>query len=236
MLIVLLKKELFTRKIFNRIRADCLISGAFGFFRKETLKEVGGYSEDTVGEDMDVVLKLQKKCYGTSRASFVYEKRGVCYTKTPGTAKRLMHQRDRWQRGLLDCLVRHRNMLFNPQYGALGFVVLPYELVVELVGPFFVVMHAVNLICAIVHFEWWFQIVPNNPILSCIQSWWIYIAYLVLEIVVSVLADYDSNKKLSARTCIQICFIIMVSMLWSVPLAIARIYGMLTFHWRKMVW
>ena len=49
--------------------------------------EVGGYSEDTVGEDMGVVLKLQKKCYGTSHATFIYDKDGVCYTKTPGTVK-----------------------------------------------------------------------------------------------------------------------------------------------------
>lgn len=75
--------------------------------------EVGGYSEDTVGEDMGVVLKLQKKCYGTSHATFIYEKDGVCYTKTPETVKRLLHQRDRWQRELLDCLMRHRNMLFH---------------------------------------------------------------------------------------------------------------------------
>lgn len=68
-----------------------------------------------------------------------------------------------------------KHVVSHPQYGALGLVVLPYECVVELAGPFFVIIHAINLICAIVHFELWFQIVPGNPILSCIQSWWIYI-------------------------------------------------------------
>ena len=102
-----------TRNVFAALNAQCLISGAFGVFRKSSLMEVNGYDTDTVGEDMEMVLRLQNSGLKRSEGRIIYEPESVCYTGTPETLGRLFHQRDRWQRGLLDCLIKHANMLFN---------------------------------------------------------------------------------------------------------------------------
>ena len=124
------------RRIFAKLNAQCLISGAFGVFRKSSLLEMGGYDTDTVGEDMELVLRLQDGGYHKGN-QIVYDPTAVCYTRVPHSLKRLLHQRDRWQRGLMDCLIKHQNMIANPRYGMLGLAAMSYQLVVELLGPVF---------------------------------------------------------------------------------------------------
>ena len=123
-----------SRSIFARLNAQCLISGAFGVFRKSTLLGINGYDIDTVGEDMELVLRLQEKDYQQSKKQIVYDPTAVCYTGVPHSIKRLLHQRDRWQRGLMDCLIKHYNMIANPHYGLLGLVTMCYQFVIELLG------------------------------------------------------------------------------------------------------
>ena len=114
------------RRIFAKLNAQCLISGAFGVFRKSALLEINGYDTDTVGEDMELVLRLQDQGFRQSKNQIVYDPTAVCYTGVPHSLKRLLHQRDRWQRGLMDCLIKHRNMIANPFYGLLGLVTMSY--------------------------------------------------------------------------------------------------------------
>ena len=135
-----------SRRIFVRLNAQCLISGAFGVFRKSTLLGMNGYDIDTVGEDMELVLRLQKQGFQQSKKQIVYEPTAVCYTGVPHSIKRLLHQRDRWQRGLMDCLIKHHNLIANPRYGLLGLVTMCYQLMVELLGPIFWVIYTVLLI------------------------------------------------------------------------------------------
>jgi cellulose synthase/poly-beta-1,6-N-acetylglucosamine synthase-like glycosyltransferase len=103
----------------------------------------GGYAHDTVGEDMELVLRLRRFGYeqhGPHRIEFVPDP--VAWTEAPETLKILGRQRDRWHRGLADVMWRHRRVLFNPRYGAMGMLVYPYFFLVELLGP---VVEAVGL-------------------------------------------------------------------------------------------
>ena len=125
------------RRIFSKLNAQCLISGAFGVFRKSALLGINGYDTDTVGEDMELVMRLQEQNFQQSKKQIVYEPTAVCYTGVPHSIKRLLHQRDRWQRGLMDCLIKHHNLIANPHYGLLGLVTMCYHLMVELLGPIF---------------------------------------------------------------------------------------------------
>lgn len=84
------------RRLFAGLNAQCLISGAFGVFRKNVLLEMNGYDIDTVGEDMELVLRLQERGYQQSKKQIVYDPAAVCYTGVPHSIKRLLHQRDRW--------------------------------------------------------------------------------------------------------------------------------------------
>ena len=126
-----------TRRVFALLNAQCLISGAFGIFRRSALLEINGYDRDTVGENMELVLRLQEKAYKQQKRKIVYEPAAICHTTVPSSLKRLMRQRDRWQRGLMDCLIKHRHIILNTHYGLLGVVTLFYQLLIELLGPDF---------------------------------------------------------------------------------------------------
>lgn len=112
-----------------------IISGAFGVFRKDLLLAIDGYRK-TVGEDMDLVLRLHRHCIDNEikyKVSFASDP--VCWTQVPSDLMTLLRQRNRWQRGLFDSLWYNRAMLFNPRYGKIGTIGLPCYLIFELLGP-----------------------------------------------------------------------------------------------------
>lgn len=123
------------RVAWHRAGSLLIISGAFGVFRKDLLETIGGYRK-TVGEDMDLVIRLHRYCIDRRipyEIGFVPEP--VCWTQVPTDMRSLLQQRNRWQRGLTDCLWHNRGMLFNPRYGAVGLIAFPYFVLFELIGP-----------------------------------------------------------------------------------------------------
>ncbi len=142
-----LRAFLFGRLGWNRLGGNLIISGAFGLFRREAVLAVGGYAHDTVGEDMELVAKLRRRGLergGPQRVDFVPDP--VAWTEVPESLRVLGRQRDRWHRGLADVLWRHRRLLANPRYGALGLVVMPYFLLIELLAP---VVETLGLLAAV---------------------------------------------------------------------------------------
>jgi cellulose synthase/poly-beta-1,6-N-acetylglucosamine synthase-like glycosyltransferase len=114
-----------------------IISGAFGIFRRDEVMQVGGFLHSTVGEDMELVVRLHHRLRAQGRRyriPFVSEP--VCWTEVPESWKVLQRQRNRWQRGALDSLWLHRGVLFNPRYGAVGLFAIPYFLFFEVLAPF----------------------------------------------------------------------------------------------------
>lgn len=131
-----LRAFLMARLAFSRLGALTIISGAFGLFRRAAVIEAGGYSRGTVGEDMELVVKLhrlmrdQRRDY---RIAFLAEP--VCWTEAPETLAVLARQRARWHRGALETFARHGDMLFKPRYGRVGAVGFGYILLVDIIGP-----------------------------------------------------------------------------------------------------
>ncbi len=131
---------------WNVFNSTLVISGAFGLFSKKAVKAVGGYTPRCIGEDMELVIRLhQYHRFHQIPYSIVFVPDPVCWTEAPSDLASLGKQRDRWQRGLADTLVRSRKMFLNPRYGFIGLVALPYFLIVELLGPLIEVL-AVSLI------------------------------------------------------------------------------------------
>lgn len=131
-----LRAFLFGRLGWNRLGGNIIISGAFGLFRRESVLSAGGYLQDTVGEDMELVLRLKRLSYeqgSPGKIAFVPDP--VAWTEVPESMRVLGRQRDRWHRGLADVLWRHRRMLLNPRYGVTGLFVFPYYVFVELLAP-----------------------------------------------------------------------------------------------------
>jgi cellulose synthase/poly-beta-1,6-N-acetylglucosamine synthase-like glycosyltransferase len=124
------------RVALSEINGLMIISGAFGVFTREAVVAVGGFRQDTVGEDMEMVTKLHRHFRRARRPyRIVFQPDPVCWTEAPERLDSLARQRDRWQRGTLQVLQIHRGMLFNPRYGVLGWLVVPYYVVFEGIGP-----------------------------------------------------------------------------------------------------
>jgi cellulose synthase/poly-beta-1,6-N-acetylglucosamine synthase-like glycosyltransferase len=124
------------RTAWSKLNCLLIISGAFGMFRRRDLILAGGYSGDTVGEDMELTTRIHRVLREHDRRykiSFVPDP--IAWTEVPDTLRVLRRQRDRWHRGLIDTLFRHRKMLFNPRYGSVGLVAMPYFLLFEFLGP-----------------------------------------------------------------------------------------------------
>jgi cellulose synthase/poly-beta-1,6-N-acetylglucosamine synthase-like glycosyltransferase len=113
-----------------------IISGAFGLFRTDLVRAVGGYRSRAIGEDFDLVARLHRHML-EKKAD--YEIRFVpdpmCWTEVPSDLRSLGRQRARWQKGLLDVLWPNRDMLFRPRYGRIGCFALPYLWLFELLAP-----------------------------------------------------------------------------------------------------
>jgi cellulose synthase/poly-beta-1,6-N-acetylglucosamine synthase-like glycosyltransferase len=122
---------------WSSLRSLLIISGAFGLYRKSEVMAVGGYDRWTETEDLDLVLKLHRRLRESGRKyRIVFVPDPVCWTEVPGTLRVLARQRNRWHRGLLQSLWRHRRMIGNPRYGVIGTLALPYFVLFETFGPF----------------------------------------------------------------------------------------------------
>ena len=125
------------RILFDRFNGSIIISGAFGLFKKSVVIGAGGYDPNTMGEDMELVVKLHVYCRENQIPYRIrYATDAVCWTQAPETLKDLCKQRRRWHIGLFQSMTRHRRMLFNPKYGLVGFVSYLYFLIYELLSPY----------------------------------------------------------------------------------------------------
>ncbi len=122
---------------WSALNAMLVISGAFGIFRRNDVVAAGGYSTNTVGEDMELVMRLHHMHGASGKAYHIgFVPDPVAWTECPETIGGLARQRDRWQRGLAESLFRHRAMCLNPRYGNVGMLAYPFFLFFELFGPF----------------------------------------------------------------------------------------------------
>jgi cellulose synthase/poly-beta-1,6-N-acetylglucosamine synthase-like glycosyltransferase len=131
-----LRAFLFGRMGWSGSNSLLIISGAFGLFEKRTAVIAGGYATDTVGEDMELVVRMHRHLHDRNqpyRVGFVPD--AICWTEVPESLRVLRRQRTRWQRGLIDTLWRHRGMIGRPRYGTVGLVSLPGFVLFEMLSP-----------------------------------------------------------------------------------------------------
>lgn len=133
-----------------------VISGAFGLFKRDRVLEIGGYltgegayRRDTVGEDMELVVRLVDHMTGAGQPFAVrYAYNANCWTEVPERWESLLRQRDRWHRGLIEIMTYHKRMIGSRRHGKVGLIALPYLVLFELIGPFFeIIGFAVVALC-----------------------------------------------------------------------------------------
>lgn len=131
-----LRAFLIGREAWGQGNMLMIISGAFGLFRTDLVRAVGGYRPRAIGEDFDLVARLHRHLL-EKRADYriLFVADPMCWTEVPSDLKSLGRQRARWQKGLLDVLWPNRDMLFKWRYARIGYFALPYLWVFELFAP-----------------------------------------------------------------------------------------------------
>ena len=124
------------RLAWSRLDGLLLISGALGLFDKEVVINCGGYYSKTVGEDMELVVRMRRYMADQNQKyKVVYISDPLCWTEAPSTLKVLGTQRNRWTRGTIDTIFLHSKIFFNPKYGFMGMVSYPYWVFFEWLAP-----------------------------------------------------------------------------------------------------
>lgn len=122
------------RRALSRFDAIMVVPGAVGAWRREALEDVGGYPEDTLAEDQDLTIAIQRKGW-----KIAYDEDAVAWTEAPETLRALGKQRFRWSFGTLQCLWKHRAVLRRRRPGALAFIGMPqawlFQIVFAVISP-----------------------------------------------------------------------------------------------------
>ena len=130
-----LRSFLLGRVAWSRLQALIIVSGAFGVYRRELLSELGGLDPTALAEDAELVVRVHRHMRESDKDyTLAFLPDPVCWTEVPNSLGQLAKQRRRWSRGLAEVLWVHRDMMFNPKFGRIGLVALPYYLLFELLG------------------------------------------------------------------------------------------------------
>lgn len=122
------------RRALTKLDAIMVVPGAVGAWRREALDEVGGYPEDTLAEDQDLTIAIQRKGWKVA-----YDEDAVAWTEAPESFHALSKQRFRWSFGTLQCLWKHRGTLRKGRPSGLAFIGMPqawlFQIVFAVISP-----------------------------------------------------------------------------------------------------
>jgi len=138
------------RMAWSRLNGLLVISGAFGMFDKDIVIKVGGYDASTVGEDMELIVRMRRYMEEEKlKYKVAYIPDPLCWTEAPDNLKTLVSQRNRWTRGTIETLRKHRKIGLNPKYHRLGLVSMPYWFTYERMAPIIEVLGIIYFIILI---------------------------------------------------------------------------------------
>ena len=139
----------FDRRAFSSLNCITVVPGSVGAWRRSVLEEVGGFSSETLAEDQDLTIQVRKRGYKIG-----YEEEAIGLTEAPDSLRNLAKQRFRWSYGTLQCMWKHKDALFNPKYGTLGFIAMPnvwiFQVFFPLISPLMDLMFVWTLAAALI--------------------------------------------------------------------------------------
>ena len=125
-----------SRILMDGYNGNLIISGAFGLFKKDVVIAAGGYDLQTLGEDMELVVKLHVFCRNNNIPyTMRYEPNACCWSQVPGSLRDLLKQRRRWHLGLFQCMTKYYKIFANRRFGRVSFISYMYYLLFELASP-----------------------------------------------------------------------------------------------------
>lgn len=208
-----------------------IVSGAFGVFKKQAVIEVGGYKTNTIGEDMEIVVRLHKYMRANRRKyKIIFCEDAVCWTQGPMSVNDIRSQRRRWQIGLLDTLLAHRGLFFNPHYGSVGLAAIPYNWVFELFGA---VVEALG-----------YFIIPFSLLMGELNMFFFTIYFLLavlLGVILSmgslILEQYTRKSVMSAKQCLSLSlYAVLENFGYRQMITLFRLEGILKYRKLRKTW
>ena len=208
-----------------------IVSGAFGLFRKQTVIEVGGYKTNTIGEDMEIVVRIHKYMRKHKKKYRVkFNENSICWTQGPMSMKDIRSQRRRWQIGLFDTLLSHASMLFNPFYGFVGMFAVPYNWIFELLGA---VVEVIGYI-----------LIPFTLIMGELNMFF-FVTYFLLAVMLGVILSEGSlvleqlthKHAMNAKQCLLISlYAILENFGYRQLITLYRVEGILKYRKLRKTW
>lgn len=153
------------RMAWSKINGLLLISGALGLFDKQIVIECGGYYPKTVGEDMELVVRMRRHmAEKKEKFRVAYVPDPLLWTEAPDSISIFGRQRNRWTRGTIDTLLIHRKLFFNRRYGLMGVLSYPFWFFFEWLAPLVEVAGLIYFSCII------FFGIPNWPFILMLYA------------------------------------------------------------------
>lgn len=226
-----LRAFLMGRMALSKLNMILIISGAFSVFSKRHVIEAGGYSVDTIGEDMELVVKLQrlvKEKKLDNRIEFVPDP--VCWTEAPQTMGVLRNQRRRWHQGLIESLWAHKRLIFNPKYGKIGLISVPYFWLVECLGPLIELGGYAYVVSVFFLGGIYYEYALLLGLLFILYGTVFSIASILLE-------AWSMNTYPKRRDVLRMMMLAMTEVVWYKPLTLIwRLEGLIHFILRRKSW
>ena len=220
-----------SRILMDQFNGNLIISGAFGLFKKETVVAAGGYDAGTLGEDMELVVKLHVYCRNNQQKYAIrYEPNAVCWSQAPTSLKDLMKQRRRWHLGLFQSMVLHRQIFANPRFGLVSWISYMYYLLFELLSPAIEVFGILTMVLAAC---FGFLNVP-----FMLRYFLFYAAYgAAMTMTAFFQRIYTQNLRitlLDAARALAMCF--MESLFFRYVLSFVRVTSFIGYRRKKNQW
>lgn len=221
-----LRAFLLGRMAWERLDGLLLISGAFGAFDREIAIKAGGYNTKTVGEDMELVVRMRRYMLERNLPYTVsYIPDPLCWTEAPDNATIFKKQRSRWMRGTIETLWIHRKMFFNPKYKMLGMVSVPYWTFFEFLAPF------IEFIGLLVTFLFVVMGILNWKIFILLFLF-VYVFAAMFSVLALLSEELTYHKYPRIKDFFQLLLAALVEPLYFHPLAV---YAALIGYWEKLM-
>lgn len=140
------------RRALTRFDAITVVPGAVGAWRRAALDDVGGYPVDTLAEDQDLTIAIQRKGWQVA-----YDSEAVAWTEAPESFRALSRQRFRWAFGTLQCLWKHRGILKDRRPAGLALIGLPqawlFQIGFAIISPIIDLALVISIIGTIVRVQ-----------------------------------------------------------------------------------
>lgn len=199
-----LRAFLLGRMAWSRLNGLLVISGAFGLFDKKIAIKVGGYDTNTVGEDMEIIVRMRRYMEDNKeKYKVAYIPDPLCWTEAPDNYKTFISQRNRWTRGTIETLKKHHKIGFNPKYKALGLISYPYWFFFERMAPIIEIAGIIyfGLLIVLQEVRW------DYAFAFLILAYLFSVLFSIVAIVSEELTYHQYKKKSTGLKLVMIAFL-----------------------------